>query len=173
MKDKDSQLIWESLQPVAEADTEDPRYAQLIQYFMQSDGASRQEAMKMAKDTIRQMNAKGLKVVHTEPKMKREQYTSPGRVGGGNIPFPDSKGKLAQNKIMQQDLEDEERENSGYTDTGFEELQHDLKDAMSKALKIDAVLPNEKKDDDYAEVHHNLMTALKSFIEEIDIKINN
>ena len=80
---------------------------------------------------------------------------------------------LAQNKIMQQDLEDEQREGSGYTDTGFEELQHDLKDAMSKALKIDAVLPNEKKGDDYAEVHHNLMMALKNFIEEIDIKINN
>lgn len=66
MTDRDSQLIWESLQqatnPVSEADREDPRYAQLIQYFMQNDGASRQEAMKMAKETIRKMNAKKLPI---------------------------------------------------------------------------------------------------------------
>lgn len=93
MKDKDSQLIWESLQPVAEADTEDPRYAQLVKYFIDSEGASREEAMQMAKHTIKQMNAKGLKVVHTEPKMRREQNSSPGRVGGGNIPFPDGRGE--------------------------------------------------------------------------------
>jgi len=97
VNDNDSKLIWESLQhkpnPVSEADREDPRYAQLIQYFMQSDGASRQEAMQMAKDTIRKMDAKGLKVVHTEPKMRREQDTSPGRVSGGNIPFPDGRGE--------------------------------------------------------------------------------
>ena len=93
MKDNDSKLIWESLQPapdtVSEADTEDPRYAQLIQYFMQSDGASRQEAMQMAKETIRKMNAKKLPVKHE---------SSPGRVargepGGGNIPFPDGRGE--------------------------------------------------------------------------------
>ena len=111
MNDKDSQLIWESLQsatnPVSEDYTEDPRYTQLIQYFMQSDGASREEAMKMAKDTIRQMNAKGLKIVHTEPKMRREQNSSPGRVGGGNIPFPDGRGEMEPN---------------GWSDEGVEEL---------------------------------------------------
>ena len=68
MNDKDSKLIWESLQqatnPVSEADTEDPRYAQLIQYFMQSDGDSRQEAMQMAKETISKLNAKKLPVKH-------------------------------------------------------------------------------------------------------------
>ena len=89
MKDKDSQLIWESLRPVVEADTEDPRYDQLIQHFMQSDGASREEAMKMAKETIRRMNAKKLPVKHE---------SSPGRVArgapeGGNIPFPDGRGE--------------------------------------------------------------------------------
>ena len=80
---------------------------------------------------------------------------------------------LSQNKIMQQDLEDEMREYNGYTDTGFEELQDDLKTAMSKALELNAELPNDKKDDDYEEVHFNLMQAINNFIEEIDIKLHN
>lgn len=88
MSDNDSRLIWESLQPatnpVSEADNEDPRYAQLIQFFMQNDGASRQEAMQMAKETIRKMNAKKLPVKHE---------SSPGRVSGSNIPFPDGRGE--------------------------------------------------------------------------------
>ena len=108
MNDKDSKLIWESLQPatdtVSEADTEDPRYAQLIQYFMQSDGASRQEAMQMAKETIRKMNAKKLPVKHE---------SSPGRVargepGGGNIPFPDGRG---------------EHQDAMWTSEGIEEME--------------------------------------------------
>ena len=88
-----------------------------------------------------------------------EQYDSPGRMGGGDIPFPDGRGEMEQP--------------NGYTDTGFEELHDDLKNAFRKALELDAALPSEKKGEDYAELHHNFLRQVRYFIEEIDIKINN
>lgn len=86
---------------------------------------------------------------------------SPGRVGGGNIPYPDGQGEMSPEQP------------NGYTDTGFEEHQSDLEGAFKKALELNAQLPDEKKGEDYEEVHYNLIQAVKNFIEEIGIKIHN
>lgn len=94
-----------------------------------------------------------------DTKLIWEQYDSPGRVGAGNIPYPDGRGEMEQP--------------SGYTDTGFEELHEDLKSAMMKALEMDAQLSNDKKDDDYEELHYNFLRQIKSFIDEIEVKIHN
>ncbi len=94
-----------------------------------------------------------------DTKLIWEQYGSPGRVGGANIPHPDGLEEMEQP--------------SGYTDTGFEELHTDLKNAFDKALEMNAQLPNDKKGDDYEEIHYNLLRQVKEFIDEINIKINN
>ena len=68
MKDKDTQLIFEaySESSTGSMTRDDPRYEQLVMYYMQSDGASKEEAMKMARETIRRMNAKKLPVVNDD-----------------------------------------------------------------------------------------------------------
>ena len=96
---------------------------------------------------------------NTDSKLIWEQYDSPGRQQGGSIPYPDGRGEMEQP--------------NGYTDTGFEELHDDLKNAMMKALEMNSQLPDEKKGDDYEEVHYNLMQQLKTFINELDVKIHN
>ena len=95
----------------------------------------------------------------TDSKQIWEQYESPGRDPRGGIPFPDGRGEVDSS--------------NGWTDTGFEELHEDLKDAFKAALEIDAKLPDAKKGEDYAEIHHNLLAQIKNFIEEIEIKIHN
>lgn len=96
---------------------------------------------------------------NNETKLIWEQYNSSGRTQGGNIPYPDGRGEMDQP--------------SGHTSTGFEELHDDLKNAMMKALEMNTQLPDEKKGDDYEEVHHNLLQQLKVFIDEIEIKLHN
>lgn len=66
MRDKDTQLIFESY--ITESGTgsvtrDDPRYDQLVAYYIQSDGASKEEAQRMARETLKRMNAKKVPVV--------------------------------------------------------------------------------------------------------------
>jgi hypothetical protein len=156
MNNKDNKLIWESLQqatdPVSEADTEDPRYAQLVKYFIDSEGASRDEAMRMAKDTIKQMNAKGLKVVHTEPKMRREQSSSPG--GGTPLAFEDGRG---------------EHQDAMWTSEGIEEMMPEelldiIQDELPHYLSPDPRNLKIVSSEDRQEVISNLKSIARTLI---------
>jgi hypothetical protein len=68
MTDKDSHSIFEaySESSTGSMTRDDPRYDQLVSYYIRSDGASRREAEKMAVETLRRMNAKNIPVVKEE-----------------------------------------------------------------------------------------------------------
>jgi hypothetical protein len=49
----------------------------------------------------------------------------------------------------------------------------ELEQLTQRAIEITTQLPEEKRDGDFEEVLYNVIHALNTYIEEIDIKINN
>lgn len=91
-----------------------------------------------------------------------EQYTSPGRVGGGSVPFPDGRGEVQA---------PEEEQPNGWTGEGFEELT--LAELTDELLRFDASLPEDvKMTDDYKELLYNIKRDLKQHVDELEIKLN-
>lgn len=91
-----------------------------------------------------------------------EQYNSPGRQGGGSIPFPDGRGEMQT---------PENEEPSGWSGEGFEELA--LDELTNELLRFDASIPEDvKQTDDYKELLYNIKRSLVQHVDELEIKLN-